>query len=253
MKIQKENVASVTASYELSRMIVTNAKSYTEGDFVKQCLVKTAEIVCPEKAHLFKDISLTRNTVVEWIDEMSSDLKQQMKSESSKFEHFSIAIDETIDMSGIAQLVIFMKACDNKLNIYEELVDLIPMHDTTASQDIFEKIEQIFDEYNFNLSRLVCLSTDGAANTIGRHNGVVAKLQAKIKNLHPDLSVTHFHCIIHQQNLCSKILKLDHVLHLVTSIVNYIRGCSLNHRQFNQLLEDMGNHFTDVPFYTDVR
>lgn len=97
------------------------------------------------------------------------------------------------------------------------------------------------------------MSTDGAANMIGWHNGAVVKLQAKIKNLHPDLSVTHFHCIIHQQNLCSKILKLDHVLYLVTSIVNYIRGHSLNHHQFNQLLEDMGNHLTDVPFHTDVR
>ena len=53
-------------------MIATNGKSYNEGDFVKQCIAKTAEIVCPEKAHLFKNISLTRNTVAERIDEMSS-------------------------------------------------------------------------------------------------------------------------------------------------------------------------------------
>ena len=75
-KSQKVNVASVTASYETKRTMATNGKSYTEGDFVKQCLAKTAEIVCPEKAHLFKDISLTRNTVAELIDEMSSDFKQ---------------------------------------------------------------------------------------------------------------------------------------------------------------------------------
>ena len=70
-KSQKGNVASVTTSYELSRMIATNGKFYTEGEFVKQCLVKTIEIVCPEKAHLFKNISLTRNAVAERIDEMS--------------------------------------------------------------------------------------------------------------------------------------------------------------------------------------
>lgn len=64
-KIEKGNVASVTASYELSQMIAVSGKSYSEGDFIKQCLVKMAQIVCPEKVHLFKDISLTRNTVAE--------------------------------------------------------------------------------------------------------------------------------------------------------------------------------------------
>ena len=39
-KIQKENIASVTASYELSRMIAMSGKSYSKGNFVKQCQLK---------------------------------------------------------------------------------------------------------------------------------------------------------------------------------------------------------------------
>jgi hypothetical protein len=70
-------------------------------------------------------------------------------------------------------------------------------------------------------------------------SGGAAKLRTKIENSHPDSSFEHFHCIIHQQNLCSKILKLDHELSLVTKTVNYIRGRALNHRKFSQLLEDM--------------
>ena len=88
------------------------------------------------------------------------------------------------------------------------------------------------------------------------------------KNLHPDSSFTHLYWIIHQQIVCPKISKLDHMLSLVTNTVSYIRGRSLNHRQFSQyskhhnikknnkfsqLLEDMDNQFTDFPFYTDVR
>ena len=53
------------------------------------------------------------------------------------------------------------------------------MHDTTTSQDIIEKVEQVLHEYDFDLNKLVCLSTDGAENMVGRHNGVVAKLQAE--------------------------------------------------------------------------
>ena len=73
-------------------------------------------------------------------------------------------------------------------------------------------------------------------NMVGRHNGVVAKLQAKIKNLHPDTSFMHFYCIMLLKNLCSHISKSDHVLSLITKTVNYIRGRSLIHRQFRQLL-----------------
>ena len=127
------------------------------------------------------------------------------------------------------------------------------MHDSTTSQDIIEKVEHVLHEYYFDLRKLVCMSTDGAANMAGRHNGVVSRLQAKIKNLHPDSSFTHFYRIIHEQNLCSKILKLDHVLGLIKKTVNCIRSRSLNHRQFSQLPEDMDNQFTDAPLYTDVR
>ena len=63
MKIQRENVASLAASCELSRMIAMSGKCYAEGAFIKQCTVKTAETVCPEKAPLFKDIPLNRNSI----------------------------------------------------------------------------------------------------------------------------------------------------------------------------------------------
>ena len=101
------------------------------------------------KAHLFKDISLTRNTVAERIDEMSSDLEQQLKGVSLRREHFSIAIDETVDITEIAQLAVFIRVCDNGSIIYEEVIKLIPMNDTTTSQDIFEKVEQVLQSMIF--------------------------------------------------------------------------------------------------------
>ena len=116
----------------------------------------------PEKVHLFKDISLTRNTVAERTDEMSSDLKQQLKGESLGSDHFSIAIDDTVDITGIAQSAVIIRASDNESNIYEEVIELIPMHDTTTSLDIYERVEQVLHENDFDLNKLVCLSTDGA-------------------------------------------------------------------------------------------
>ena len=71
--LKKKSFASVNAIYELCWMIIMNGKSYNEIDFVKQYLIKTVEIVCPEKARLFKLISLARNTAAERIYEMWGD------------------------------------------------------------------------------------------------------------------------------------------------------------------------------------
>ncbi|XP_029656048.1 general transcription factor II-I repeat domain-containing protein 2-like [Octopus sinensis] len=126
------------------------------------------------------------------------------------------------------------------------------MHDTTTSKDIFIKLLQILFEYGFDLKKLVCLCTDGAPNMVGRHAGVAAKLRAEIEKVNPGSSFAHFHCIIHQQYLCSKILKMENTISLVTKTVNYIRGHPLNHRQFNKLLTDINNQFSDISFYTPV-
>ena len=72
---------------------------------------------------MFKDISLNRSTVAERIDEMSSDLNQQLKGESLTLEHLSIAIDESVDITGIAPFAFFIRSCDNEFNIYDESTD----------------------------------------------------------------------------------------------------------------------------------
>ena len=82
-----------------------------------------------------------------------------------------------------------IRACDAKLQIREEFLELISLHDTTSSNDIFEKMVQILEEYELDLSKCVCLCTDGAANMAGKHNGVGAKLKNKIKIL-TQLSLT---------------------------------------------------------------
>ena len=107
-KICKSNVATVTASFELSQMIAVSGKPYTDEAFIKNCLVKTVETLCPDKAHLFKDLSLTRNTVATRIDEMSANLKEQIKIASANFEYFSLANVEMCDISGTPHLGVFI-------------------------------------------------------------------------------------------------------------------------------------------------
>ena len=47
------------------------------------------------------------------------------------------------------------------------------------------------------------------------------------------------HCIIHQDNLCTKVLGFADVMKDVVTCVNYIRSRGLNHRQFKAFIEEL--------------
>lgn len=71
--------AAVKASYLIANEIAVASKPFSEGEFVKTCMMKAAEIVCPEKRQAFANISLTRNTVADRISDLSVDLDSQLK------------------------------------------------------------------------------------------------------------------------------------------------------------------------------
>lgn len=71
--------AAVKASYLIANEIALASKPFSEGKFVKTCMMKASEIVCPEKRQAFANISLTRNTVADRISDLSADLDSQLK------------------------------------------------------------------------------------------------------------------------------------------------------------------------------
>lgn len=85
---------------------------------------------CPEKRQAFAKISLARNTVVDRISDILADLESQLKHKIQSFIAFSVAIDESTDVTDVAQLAIFICGVDT-LTVAEEFVELVPMMDTT--------------------------------------------------------------------------------------------------------------------------
>lgn len=154
----------------------------------------------------------------------------------------------------MAQVALFLRACDDDLKVTEEFLELIPIHGTTTGEDINDAVWSILDKYKLPLNKLVAVTTDGAPAMTGKVKGFVSRLEAKLKDKYPEkLKLQSFHCIIHQQVLCSKILKMDNVLKTISKSVNFIRSRGLNHRQFCLLLQDLESEFEGLPYYTEVR
>ncbi|KAI6655604.1 General transcription factor II-I repeat domain-containing protein 2-like [Oopsacas minuta] len=89
---------------------------------------------------------------------------------------------------------------------------------------------------------------------IGREKGFVAPLEKeRINSGSSTMKLVKAHCIIHQENLCPKSLRMQSVMEIVVKTVNFIRARGLNHRQFRKLLDEMDSQYGDLLYYTEVR
>ncbi|XP_066976073.1 general transcription factor II-I repeat domain-containing protein 2-like [Macrobrachium rosenbergii] len=101
--------AAVKASYIISNEIAASSRPFTEGDFVKKCMLLTADVICPDKRQAFANVSLSRNTIAERINEIAEDIDNQLQSKVKSFVAFSVAIDESTDVCDVAQLAVFIR------------------------------------------------------------------------------------------------------------------------------------------------
>jgi len=99
--------AATMASFVISHKIVKHSKAFSEGEFFKDCMIAVSDILCPESKKKFESISLSRRTVVRRIECISEDLTDQLGIRIKSLLWYSLALDESTDISDTAQLLIF--------------------------------------------------------------------------------------------------------------------------------------------------
>ncbi|KAG0716710.1 Cytosolic Fe-S cluster assembly factor NUBP1 [Chionoecetes opilio] len=180
------------ASYEVSRLLARRMKPFTDGDFIKECIMVVIDSLCPEKHSAFE-------------------------------------------------------------SVYEEFLQLVPLHGTTTGQDIFDAVLQRVKQHSLDLSRLVCVRTDGAPAMTGKKKGAASLLVRHCEAAGHTQPIHKVHCIIHQESLCSKSANLTDVTSVVVKVVNSILSRSLNHRQFQALTDQVNAHCGDLLYFCEVR
>ena len=121
----------------------------------------------------------------------------------------------------------------------------------TAVKIICPEKKKLF-EIGLKLHNLCGITTDGAPSMVGKEKGIVALLEKeRIISGSNTVKLVKVHCIIHQENLCSKSLRMKSVMEIVVKTINYIRARGLNHRQF--LLDEMESQYGDLLYYTELR
>ena len=177
-----------------------------------------------------------------------------MRERLANCKYFSIALDESTDNVDTAQLLVFVRAVNENCELTQDLAGMASLTGRTTGKDIFGGVNSVLENLKVLASKLASVTTDGAPAMTGKASGFVAHLLSHLQGLGiPTDSVHLYHCLIHQEALCARILKFDNVMKFVFTSVNFIRARGLNHGQFRSFLEDIEAEYRDIPYHTDVR
>uniref|UniRef100_A0A672PIW7 HAT C-terminal dimerisation domain-containing protein n=1 Tax=Sinocyclocheilus grahami TaxID=75366 RepID=A0A672PIW7_SINGR len=181
---------------------------------------------------------LSNDTVTRRISEMSENLTEQLKTKLATASAHSLAADESTDIGDVAQFCIWVRCVNSET--FEVTEDLLPLKSA---------LSEACKDMNIPASSVVSITTDGAPSMTGKHKSLVAEM----RKLCPDLLA--FHCIVHQQALCSKLVDgyFVEVMDTVVKVVNLIRARPLIHRRFIALLDEIDSAYEDLILHSEVR
>ncbi|GFQ85955.1 proteinral transcription factor ii-i repeat domain-containing protein 2a [Trichonephila clavata] len=84
---------------------------------------------------------MSANTVARRVENIAKNISSQLFDKNGHVEWFSLALDESTDVSDTAQELIYIRVVDKSYEVHEELLDMYSIHGTTTGRDILKELK----------------------------------------------------------------------------------------------------------------
>lgn len=239
------------ASYLVAQIIAKNKEPHTiaETTIKESCCAIARTMFGPEFESQINKIPLADNTIGRRIQDMSQNIKMQVKDiigNDSKM--FALQLDESTDVSGLEQLLVFIRFIHKNI-IIEQFLCCLKVPLKTRGEDIFKILDSFMKENNLAWANCVGLCTDGAPSMTGIRKGFTALAKKENEN------IITTHCFLHREALVAKKIgnELKVVMEEIVQMVNYVKSRPVKARLFAQICEEMGAKFQNLILHTEVR
>jgi CDGSH-type Zn-finger protein len=166
-------------SYKIAQCVASKGKPFTDGEFVKETFLSSAEILfidLPNKETILsriREIPASVRSIERHITEMAENVTVIQTTGLQQAVGFSVALDKTVDVNEVEHLVTVARYCDDR--IYEELCCLIRLGATAKGEDITAFVSY-FENQKININKIVCVTTDASPAMFGKNKGFVKLL-----------------------------------------------------------------------------
>jgi len=194
LKSNQNNTATLEASYLVALRVARESKPHTiaENLILHAAIDMVNIMIGTEEANKLKTIPLSNDTISRRINEMTTDVHNQIVQNLKSSEYFSIQFDESTDVTNLAQFLCFVRyECENML-----FCKSIPGHAT--GQGLFELFIETTKNEHLDWNKCISVCSDGARAITGKNSGLLIKL----KELMPHIQWTH--CFLHRHALAAK-------------------------------------------------
>jgi hypothetical protein len=121
----------IELSSRVSYIIAKHGKPYMDADvYLKDVMRATLDIYSPQSTNEALSAPLSNNTVKRRIDAIFSELQETLLTRVRRSKYFAIQLDESTDISGYAQLLVFVRFEYQKA-VEEEILFCKPLETTT--------------------------------------------------------------------------------------------------------------------------
>ena len=134
------------------------------------------------------------------VETLSEDVDQQVLRDMALCEYFSVQLDESLNVTDTAQLIVLVRMVFQDSITKEDFLTLLHLKDRTRGEVVFKELKKYVQDNKVPIIKLVAITTDGAPAI----HGVCLVSLCCNDPAFPEIMM--YHCIIHQQALVGKVL-----------------------------------------------